>query len=39
VFDDDLPNDPRFAGPVTRWLESLYAQGAARTVSDCNARP
>jgi len=39
VFDDDLPNDARFARPVTAWLESLYAHGAVRTVQDCNARP
>jgi mannitol-1-phosphate/altronate dehydrogenase len=39
VFGDDLPQDPRFTRPVTAWLESLHAHGAARTVRDCNARP
>jgi len=39
VFDHDLPQDPRFTRPVIAWLESLHAQGAARTVQDCNARP
>jgi fructuronate reductase len=38
VFDDDLPQDPRFTRPVVAWLEALYAHGAARTVQDCNAR-
>ncbi|HVO90709.1 MAG TPA: mannitol dehydrogenase family protein [Casimicrobiaceae bacterium] len=33
VFDDDLSSEPRFNAPVTRWLEQLYAQGAARTVA------
>jgi fructuronate reductase len=33
VFGTDLPNDPRFTGAVTRWLESLFALGAARTVA------
>jgi fructuronate reductase len=39
VFGDDLPQDPRFTRPVTAWLQSLHAHGAARTVRDCNARP
>jgi fructuronate reductase len=39
VFGDDLPQDLRFVRPVTSWLESLHAHGAARTVQDCNARP
>ena len=39
VFGDDLPHDPRFTRPVTAWLQSLHAHGAARTVRDCNARP
>jgi fructuronate reductase len=32
VFGDDLPGDRRFTDAVTRWLASLYAVGAARTV-------
>jgi fructuronate reductase len=39
VFGDDLPQDPRFTRPVTAWLESLHAHGAARTVRDCNELP
>ena len=39
VFGDDLPQDPRFTRPVTAWLAALHAQGASRTVQDCNARP
>jgi fructuronate reductase len=33
VFDEDLHNEPRFAGPVTRWLTRLFAEGAAKTVA------
>ena len=33
IFGDDLPADPRFAGPVSAWLKSLVAAGAARTVA------
>ena len=33
VFGGDLPGDPRFAGKVTNWLQSLFADGAARTVA------
>jgi fructuronate reductase len=33
IFGDDLPADPRFANRVTQWLEMLFAQGAARTVT------
>jgi fructuronate reductase len=39
VFGDDLPHDLRFTRPVAAWLAALHAQGAARTVQDCNARP
>jgi mannitol 2-dehydrogenase len=33
IFGTDLPVDPRFVGPVTRWLASLFADGAASTVA------
>jgi len=33
VFGSDLPADPRFVGPVTRWLALLFADGAAKTVA------
>jgi fructuronate reductase len=33
IFGTDLPADPRFTGPVARALESLFAQGAAKTVA------
>jgi fructuronate reductase len=33
IFGEDLPADPRFAGKVTRWLQALYAGGAAQTVA------
>jgi fructuronate reductase len=33
IFDEDLHNEPRFAGPVTQWLVRLYAQGADATVA------
>jgi len=39
VFDEDLHNEPRFAGPVVRWLESLYARGAAATVAAAARAP
>jgi len=39
VFDEDLHNEPRFTGPVTHWLTSLFADGAARTVAKAIARP
>ncbi len=32
IFGDDLQRDPRFVEPVTRWLSTLYAVGAAKTV-------
>ena len=32
IFGDDLRRDPRFVEPVTRWLSTLYATGAAKTV-------
>ena len=32
VFDTDLPNDPRFTGPVTRWLDTLIEVGAEEAV-------
>lgn len=34
VFGEDLHNEPRFTGPVTRWLKELFAVGAARTVAN-----
>jgi fructuronate reductase len=33
IFDDDLSTDRRFVDPVTAWLTSLFAEGAARTVA------
>ena len=33
VFGDDLPRDARFTEPVTRWLQELFARGAAQTVA------
>jgi len=33
IFDEDLQNEPRFTEPVTRWLETLFAVGAAKTVA------
>jgi fructuronate reductase len=33
IFGTDLPADPRFVGPVTRWLAALFADGAANTVA------
>ena len=33
IFGTDLPADPRFAAPVTRWLAALFADGAASTVA------
>ena len=33
IFDEDLQNEPRFTEPVTRWLETLFALGAAKTVA------
>lgn len=38
VFGDDLPREPRFTTPAIAWLISLFANGAARTVQQCNAR-
>jgi fructuronate reductase len=32
IFDEDLHNEPRFTGPVMRWLGMLFAHGAAKTV-------
>lgn len=34
IFGTDLPDDPRFTAPVTKALESLFAKGAAKTVSE-----
>ncbi len=34
IFGDDLPTDPRFAGPVTAALTRLMEQGSRRTVSE-----
>lgn len=34
IFDEDLHNEPRFTGPVTRWLARLFSHGAAKTVSE-----
>jgi fructuronate reductase len=39
IFDEDLGNEPRFATPVTRWLNELFAHGAARTVARATAQP
>jgi len=39
VFGVDLPEDPRFAEPVGRWLETLYSEGAARTVARAVGAP
>ena len=39
IFGDDLGRDPRFVEPVTTWLETLYADGAARTVARAVATP
>ena len=33
IFDEDLQNEPRFTEPVTRWLETLFALGAVKTVA------
>ena len=33
IFDEDLANEPRFTGQVVRWLEALFAAGAAKTVA------
>ena len=33
IFDEDLQNEPRFTEPVTRWLETLFAYGAAKSVA------
>ena len=33
IFGDDLRNEPRFTEPVVRWLETLFALGAAKTVA------
>jgi fructuronate reductase len=38
IFGDDLPRDPRFAEGVRGWLETLFRDGAARTVAACNHR-
>ena len=37
IFDEDLHNEPRFTTPVTRWLEQLFAEGAAKTVANAVA--
>lgn len=34
IFGTDLPADPRFTAPVITALESLFAKGAAKTVSE-----
>jgi fructuronate reductase len=34
IFDEDLQNEPRFATPVMRWLEALFAFGALKTVAN-----
>ena len=39
IFGDDLPRDPRFASAVADWLQSLYADGAARTVARAISTP
>ena len=33
IFDEDLHHEPRFTGPVTRWLAQLFTDGAAKTVA------
>jgi fructuronate reductase len=33
IFDEDLHNEPRFTEPVTRWLGTLFAMGAAKSVA------
>lgn len=33
IFGRDLPADPRFSGPVARWLAALFRNGAASTVA------
>ena len=33
IFDEDLQNEPRFTAPVVRWLESLFASGARKSVA------
>ena len=33
IFGTDLPADPRFTTPVTTALESLFQNGAKRTVA------
>jgi fructuronate reductase len=33
IFDEDLHNEPRFAGPVIRWLSRLFADGAQKAVA------
>jgi fructuronate reductase len=37
IFDEDLHNEPRFAVPVSRWLERLFTDGAAKTVAQAIA--
>jgi fructuronate reductase len=37
IFDEDQHNEPRFTGPVTRWLAELFSVGAVRTVADALA--
>jgi fructuronate reductase len=34
IFGDDLPADPRFAGPVQGALSRLFAKGAKQTVAE-----
>lgn len=34
IFGKDLPNEPRFVVAVTKALDNLYANGAARCVAD-----
>lgn len=38
IFGTDLPADPRFTGPVTTALESLFRDGAKKTVAGITAR-
>jgi fructuronate reductase len=37
IFGNDLPTDPRFAGPVTAALERLFRVGARRAVAELAA--
>lgn len=38
IFGEDLPREPRFTQPLIAALRSLFANGTARTVRQCQAR-